>query len=119
MAKIEHFEIPADDVERAQAFYGGVFRFSFDKWDDDNIMIRPGDGGIGGDIHKRSAIAHATFVITVDDIDAALASVEGAGGKRIGDIESMGSDARYAYFEDPEGNVIGVYETSRTQSPAS
>ncbi|HEY4269608.1 MAG TPA: VOC family protein [Galbitalea sp.] len=75
MAKIEHFEIPADDVARAQTFYGGVFGFSFDKRDDENVMIRPGEGGIGGDIHKRS--------------------------------------------EDPEGDVIGVYETSRSQPPAS
>jgi uncharacterized protein len=113
MAQVEHFEIPADDVSRAQAFYGGVFGYTFEKWDDDNFMLfTGGTGGINGDIHKRGAIAHATITITVDDIEASLTAVESAGGERVGKVESMDGKGRYAYFRDPQGNVIGVYETT-------
>lgn len=30
---IVHFELPADDVERAQKFYKDIFGWDFHKWD--------------------------------------------------------------------------------------
>ncbi len=32
MAKVVHFEIHADDVERAKAFYTAVFGWEFEDW---------------------------------------------------------------------------------------
>ena len=110
MAKIEHFEVPADDVDRAQAFYAKAFGFTYEPWGDDMGMLRTGsDEGISGDIHKRGGVPHPTFVITVDDLEGALAAVVEAGGEQFGEIESMGETARYAYFKDSEGNIVGVY----------
>ena len=101
MAKIEHFEVPADDVDRAQAFYAKAFGFTYEPWGEDMGMLRTGsDEGIGGDIHKRGAVSHPTFVITVDDLEGALASVVAAGGEQFGEITSLGETARYAYLKD-------------------
>ena len=33
MSRPVHFEIPADNVDRAQAFYKNVFGWQFQKWD--------------------------------------------------------------------------------------
>ena len=33
MPRVVHFEIPADDLGRAQRFYGDVFGWQFQKWD--------------------------------------------------------------------------------------
>ena len=110
MAKVEHFEIPADDLDRAKAFYGEVFGFEFDDWDDQNTMIRPGSAGIGGDIHRRSALEHPTVVITVDDLDETLAAVISGGGEQIGEVQILDEFSRYAYFKDTEGNIVGVYD---------
>lgn len=110
MASVEHFEIPADDVDRAQAFYGKVFGFTFEDWGDGNIMLRTGsDVGISGDIHQRGPVPHPTIVITVDDLEQTIAAAVEGGGEQVGQIESMGETARYAYVKDSEGNIIGLY----------
>lgn len=115
MGKVEHFEIPADDVSRAKSFYAEVFGWAFEDWDDETTMIKPGGkpgdtGVIGGDIHKRSAVPHPTVVITVENVEDAIAAIEKAGGRLIGAIHPFGESARYAYFEDSEGNQVGLYD---------
>lgn len=116
MGKVQHFEIPADDVGRAKTFYGGVFGWSFDDWDDENVMIHAaGDDSIGGDIYKRDTPQPPTVVITVDSIEASLDAIVTAGGQRLGEIESLGDMGRYAYFTDPEGNRLGPWDTKTAQ----
>ena len=113
MAKVEHFEIPADDIERARAFYGGVFGFTFEKYEDDNYTVRTGSSeGIGGDLHLRSIVPHPTIVITVDNLDETLDAAVAAGGERVGEPQALGENARYAYFKDTEGNIVGVYDST-------
>lgn len=113
MAKVEHFEIPADDLDRAKTFYAGVFGFRFSEWDDQTSMIEAGpSGGIGGDLHLRSEVPHPTIVITVDDLDDTLAAVVAAGGEQVGKVEQLDANSRYAYFRDTEGNVVGVFATA-------
>ena len=113
MATVEHFEIPADDVPRAKAFYGSIFGWSMTDWDADNTMIdKPPAGGIGGDIHKRNVVPHPTVVISVGNIEETLVLVEAQGGKRVGEIERLTDTDRYAYFSDTEGNIIGLFDTT-------
>lgn len=109
MASVEHFEIPADDVERAQTFYGNVFGFTYEPWGDDMGMLMTG-GGINGDVHQRGVVPHPTVVITVDDIEQTLSAIVEAGGERVGEIVAMSEQMRYAYFRDTEGNLVGVVE---------
>jgi predicted enzyme related to lactoylglutathione lyase len=108
MASIEHFEIPADDVGRAQAFYTKVFGFTYEPWGDDMGMLMTGADGINGDIHQRGIAPHPTVVITVDSLEDTLAAVVAAGGEQVGEIEAMSDDMRYVYFKDTEGNIIGA-----------
>ena len=113
MARVEHFEIPADDIARAKTFYGNVFGFEFEDWDATITMIGASDGGIGGDIPRRSTVPHPTVVITVDDLDETLEAVITGGGEQVGEIQILDEDSRYAYFKDTEGNIVGVYENRR------
>lgn len=34
MTTIVHFEIPADDIDRARKFYSELFGWKIEKWDD-------------------------------------------------------------------------------------
>ena len=112
MGKVQHFEIPADDVGRAKAFYGDVFGWTYDEWDADTAMIHPaGDESIGGDIYKRDKPQAPTVVVTVDSIEDSLDAIITAGGQRLGAIETMEGMGRYAYFTDPEGNRLGLWDT--------
>lgn len=111
MAKMEHFEIPVDDIARAQAFYTTVLGFDYEPWGDDMGMLKqPDDEGVNGDLHLRSVTPHPTVVFTVDKIEDTLALAVANGGELLGDIEPMGETARYAYFRDSEGNIVGLYD---------
>ncbi|GAA1933489.1 VOC family protein [Microbacterium aoyamense] len=111
MAKMEHFEIPVDDIARAQAFYASVLGYSYEPWgDDQGMLMQPEGEGVNGDLHIRSVTPHPTVVFTVDRIEDVLALAVANGGELIGAIEPMGESARYAYLKDSEGNIIGVYD---------
>ncbi len=111
MAKMEHFEIPVDDITRAQAFYTEVLGYQYEPWGDEmGILRQPESEGVNGDLHLRGATPHPTVVFTVDRIEDTLAVALANGGEQVGAIEPMGETARYVYVKDSEGNIIGLYD---------
>jgi len=111
MAFVEHFEIPADDIKRAQAFYKTVLEFDYEPWGDDmGILGQPEGAGINGDLHERGATPHPTVVFTVASIDETLKLVLAHGGSQLGDIQPLSDVGRWIYITDSEGNIIGLYD---------
>jgi predicted enzyme related to lactoylglutathione lyase len=111
MAAVEHFEIPADDVARASAFYTAVFGFTYEpRGEDAGMIITGSDDGINGDIHQRAEVPHPTVVITVDRIEDTVAQVEAHGGSALGGIQMLDETDRWAYVKDSEGNTIGLFD---------
>ena len=59
---IAHFDVHADDVERARKFYERVFEWRFSAWGPPNFfMIATGnesDPGIHGAVHDRPTDGH-------------------------------------------------------------
>lgn len=111
--KVVHFEIPINDTERGVAFYSKAFGWSLERWGQmDFWTTAAGEGeGIGGALTKRNADSPAvTFYIAVDDIDAALAAVEAAGGKRLTERMPIPTIGWSALFEDTEGNRVGLFQ---------
>ncbi len=121
MPTVQHFEIPADDVERASKFYTGVFEWKMQKlanpedpskdyWFFDT-KDENGNKGIGGGLMKRQAPEHSvTNYITVPSIDDYASKIEEAGGKVImpkTEIPEMGFSL---VFLDTENNMFGLYE---------
>jgi hypothetical protein len=51
-----------------------------------------------------------TVTVSVADIDATLASVKKLGGSPVGKKMPVGDMGWSAYFEDTEGNVIGLWQ---------
>lgn len=112
MARVEHFEIPVDDIARASAFYKTVLDLDYEPWGDEMGMIRSSTGeGIGGDLHLRQSVSPTpTVVFTVDRIEDTVELVIANGGQMLGSIEALVETSRYAYVKDSEGNVIGLYD---------
>ncbi len=111
--KVVHFEIPIDDNERAVAFYATAFGWNLERWGPvEYWTTTAGDGdGIGGALTKRSDdISTLMFYIEVNDIDSALAAVEAAGGRRVTDRMPIPTVGWSAFFEDSEGNKVGVFQ---------
>ncbi|GIG56535.1 hypothetical protein Lfu02_09070 [Longispora fulva] len=122
--KVVHFEIPADDLERAQSFYAGAFGWNLDPMPDYGYtMVRTVDtdeqgmpkepGAINGGMAKRKApLTSPVLTIDVEDIDTALEKVTELGGKVLeGRQEVMGMGFT-GYFADTEGNTIGLWQNA-------
>lgn len=122
--KVVHFEIPADDVERAQGFYREAFGWTISSMpgmgyslvgtaptDETGTPTEPG-GINGGLLPRQSPITAPVIVVEVEDVDAALSTVEKLGGAVARGKEPVGDMGFAAYFTDPEGNVIGLWQTA-------
>jgi predicted enzyme related to lactoylglutathione lyase len=122
MPTVQHFEIPADDVERASKFYTGVFEWKMQKlanpedhskdyWFFDT-KDENGNKGIGGGLMKRQAPEHSvTNYITVPSIDDYASKIEGAGGKVIMPKTEIPEMGFILVFLDTENNMFGLYES--------
>jgi predicted enzyme related to lactoylglutathione lyase len=120
-----HFEIHADDLERAKAFYGAVFGWTYEDYSavsgspywgvvtgDDEQM------GINGGLLQRQGPRPAddggfrAYVCTigVGDLDATERLVVDHGGRVVSPKVALTGMAWQAYYADSEGNVFGVHQ---------
>jgi predicted enzyme related to lactoylglutathione lyase len=60
---------------------------------------------------EQAATSGPVLVVDVDSIDATLERVGGMGGSTVVGKTPVGDMGFAAYFTDPEGNVIGLWET--------
>lgn len=119
---IVHFEIPADDVTRAQTFYQNVFGWKIKQMpmpagglEYYGVTTRKdGEAGINGGLMKRNMPGQpfANYV-AVKSIDDFLGKVTANGGSVIMPRQEiapgMGS---IAVFKDTEENMMGLYQPS-------
>ena len=52
------------------------------------------------------------LTIGVDDIDAALETIESSGGQTVEAKMAVGDMGFAAYFNDPEGNLVGLWQNA-------
>ena len=119
MPRIVHFEIPVDDPERAQAFYRDVFGWELSGWGETPYWLAStgseGEAGIDGALIGRGEVHQATVVvIEVPSLDDAIADATGAGAELVHDRQAVSGMGWSAYLRDPEGNVIGLWESDES-----
>lgn len=118
-----HFEIHADDMERAATFYREVFGWEIKKWDGpiDYMMIVTGDKatpGINGGMVKRmgprpeerAAVNGYVATMVVPDIDAILKTILEKGGTMALEKMEIPGVGWLAYCKDTEANIFGVMQ---------
>lgn len=125
MSRVVHFEIQADDVERAKSFYAAAFGWSFQDYGEVTgttywgVVTGPEDQpGINGGLLQRPAPAPAleqgtnAFVCTigVDDYDATEARILEAGGQVALPKMALTGMAWQGYYLDTEGNTFGIHQ---------
>ena len=115
MPRVVHFEIPADNPERAAAFYKKAFGWKIEKWPGpmDYWMVNTGaDGepGINGGLLKKGDVSTTTNTVGVQSVDDAIAAVSKAGGKLIMPKTPIPTVGYFAYCQDTEGNLFGVMQ---------
>jgi predicted enzyme related to lactoylglutathione lyase len=116
MPRVVHFEINADDPERAIRFYTCVFGWTVQKWDGpvDYWLLVTGDAqepGIDGAITLRGNPPEG-MVTTVDvpSIDECMAKVKENGGTVIVPKMPVPGVGWLAYCKDTEGNTFGMMQ---------
>lgn len=112
------FEIPVKNMERAKAFYEGVFGFEMcpgnvNGYDMTFFPMQsgvPGAGGtlIAGEPYAPSRTGTIVYFGT-PDIEASLAKVEQHGGKTVLKKKSIGIHGFIGWFEDSEGNTVALH----------
>jgi predicted enzyme related to lactoylglutathione lyase len=115
---VVHFAIHADDVDRAQRFYEGVFGWRFEAWGPPGFFrIHTGtadDAGIEGALHERFEPLNGTGVrgfectVAVEDLDPIRAAVVANGGTVVLDAFEIPTVGTLLQFLDTEGNVVGA-----------
>ncbi|MBI5816579.1 MAG: VOC family protein [Nitrospinae bacterium] len=128
MNRVMHFEIQAENIERAIKFYSGVFGWEFPKLMEEPpywaVMTAPKDSkepGINGGLLQRpcaapkSAQGANAFVCTVvvDNFDATAGKIEQAGGLVAMPKFAIPAMAWQGYFLDTEGNTFGVHQPDK------
>ena len=139
MNRVIHFEIHAEDVERAKKFYQSVFGWEMRQMGveyGNYVLVVTGPGpdeiakgtvkmedlGINGGLMKRNAPVPPqgqgpnAFVCTVavDDIDAYIAKADSAGGVPQTEKMEVPNIGHLIYYKDTEGNIFGMLQPTMT-----
>jgi len=111
-----HFELPADDMDRAVSFWSGVFGWSIGDSGMPGIdyrMTQTGEGQ-GGAVYRRQGEERGPIVyFESDDIDASLAKVRSNGG-RADDKQPIPGVGWFARCTDTEGNDFSIFQSDES-----
>lgn len=129
MARIFHFEVSAEDPERAAKFYREAFGWEIKKWDspDANMnywMVMTGklinpvpdrEYGLEGGLMKGTAFGEKVNAyintLEIEDLDESRKKVEDAGGKLETDRMTVPGVGYMCYCQDTEGNYFGMMQS--------
>jgi predicted enzyme related to lactoylglutathione lyase len=120
MARVVHFDISAEDAERAIGFYETIFGWKFTKWEGpmEYWMISTGpqdEPGIDGGLSLREGTeAQVTNTIGVESIDQTLDKIVRAGGKIVQPKGAIPGVGYFAQCADTEGTVFGVMQSDES-----
>jgi predicted enzyme related to lactoylglutathione lyase len=118
---IAWFEIPVDNFDRAKKFYSAVFDFEMPEMEMGPnrmgiLLYDQAGGGVGGAIVKGkegytpAKTGAKIYLNGGADLAVVLARVEKAGGRITLPKMLIAPDVGYmAFFEDTEGNEIGLH----------
>lgn len=106
-----HFEIGCRDQESTSEFYSALFDWSVEKTGPAAVITTGSNEGISGHLTSLGHEPHqyTIFYVEVDDIQAYLKKAEFLGGKTIVPPVPIPT-GMFAWFKDPEGNMIGLLQ---------
>lgn len=127
MNGVVHFEIPTDNLKRANRFYSTVFGWKMEPAkgmenqyhmattvavDSKSRMPRE-PGAINGGLMTKEGPGsdYPVIVIDVPSLDESVKKVQKAGGKVVMEKQNVMDMGWYVRVTDTEGNVIGIWET--------
>ncbi|HDR72425.1 MAG TPA: VOC family protein [Methanoculleus sp.] len=121
MATVVHFDVPADDPQRAKEFYQNLFGWKFTRFEgmEEFYLVETtaldGSPGTGGGLGRRGAPDQRIMnYFGVADLDASIARVESLGGTITMPKTAVPGFGSLAICMDTEGNPFGLWEEDET-----
>jgi len=116
MPRVIHFEIPADNPQRAIKFYSSVFGWKIEKTSmpmDYWLATTGGNDkpGINGAIMPRGKEGCVINTIDVPSIDKFTDLIKKNDGKILQPKMPIPGIGYFSYFQDTEGNKLGILES--------
>jgi predicted enzyme related to lactoylglutathione lyase len=110
--KICYIEIPTGNVKRSEEFYASVFNWTTRRRTDGSVAFDDPSGAVSGtwkEDRKATSDIGSLVYIMVDDAKETIQKIKSNGGKI---IQEIGADYPEitARFEDPFGNIFGIYQ---------
>ena len=116
MPTIVHFDVPAEDVERAKIFYSALFGWKYESYPEMQYNLitttnLDGTPGVGGGMGKRMEPSQRMLnYFGVPSIDAAMSQVRTLGGKVLTEKMVVPGMGFLANCMDTEGNMFGLWQ---------
>ncbi|MCL3818665.1 VOC family protein [Aeromicrobium wangtongii] len=110
---ITHIDIPVSDLDRGAAFYSALFGWQIAEvpgYEGYPMWRAPNEISGGGLMLRDGNVTSPRSYVEVDSIDEVLATVQDQGGTVVMPKSPISETSWMATFQDPDGNVIGVYE---------
>ena len=120
--QLAHFSINVGDMNRAQAFYGGVFAWTFQAYGPPGFFMIDMAGAevkpiaCLGSIQLRRELVPGVVLngfectIAVADIDSTIEAIQRLGGTIVMAKCTLPAIGHLAFFQDPEGNLAGAMQ---------
>jgi predicted enzyme related to lactoylglutathione lyase len=110
--KICYLHMPSRDPQQSGEFYRSVFSWALRTDDEGSLSFDDSTGQVSGTwvTDRPHAAGRALEVyIMVDDLDAAVSAIHGAGGT-VDPVDIHTERERWALFADLDGNRLGIYQ---------
>lgn len=113
MNTVCHIEFNVGDLDRAQAFYEGLFGWTFREFMGGSMRVFGiGDHHIGG-LSKVDSVQAGTSPsvwIQVAELDAMVTKAQDLGGAILSGREEVPGVGYSALVQDPDGNPVGLVQ---------
>lgn len=112
-APVIRFDIGCRDRAGAIAFYEKVFGWTPKEAAFNTEMTTGGGKGIDGAVTALGHEPHNYVMIYMEvaDVTAACAAIREAGGEiTVGPVDIPDGGGKFAWFKDPEGNLLAISE---------
>ncbi|MFK3888377.1 VOC family protein [Sphingomonas sp. NPDC079357] len=109
MARLYYLELPTRDRAASKRFYAQAFNWTFTDFGPDYAATLSGDTDVGLDA-ASDRVAAPMPVIEVEDLEAAQAAVEGAGGTITVPIFAFPGGRRF-HFRDVDGHELAASQS--------
>ena len=100
--------MPAENAERARSFYGDLFGWQFQSFDETGDYQVTGEGAVSSSDQKGLLLYFGT-----SDLDQSVARVGELGGSAA-EPQGIPGVGRYATCTDTEGNPFGLFQPDRS-----